>query len=224
MAGRGRSSSEVVEARPETASRMRERILDGAMRAIGRHGLMKLGMSDVCVSAGVSRGTLYRYFPSREELLEDLARHETERFQQVVAEAIMRAPPGDVRIEVALQHVTRYVGEHPAIQRILETEPGFVLTYLRQHFSSLREMTSTSLGPLLRQTTPVRSGVVKVEQLADWLSRFMISAVLFPDPNPNEMARRLTDVYRLLTVAPARAAAGRSSRSTKRPRKENDKE
>ena len=46
--------------------RTRERILDGAMAAIARHGLSKLGMSDVSHSAGVSRGTLYRYFPSRE--------------------------------------------------------------------------------------------------------------------------------------------------------------
>jgi AcrR family transcriptional regulator len=202
---------------------MRERILDGAMQAIGRHGLMKLGMTDVCVSAGVSRGTLYRYFQSREELLEALARYETERFQQVVASAIQQAPPGDERIEVALQHVARYVGEHPAIQRILETEPGFVLTYLRQHFSTLREMTSASLGPLLRQTTPVRSGVVQAEQLADWLSRFMISAVLFPDPNPDEMAQRLTAVYRLLTVASAQKATTPAARSTKRLRDEKDK-
>jgi AcrR family transcriptional regulator len=183
---------------------------------------MKLGMSDVCVSAGVSRGTLYRYFQSREELLEDLARHETERFQQVVAAAVKDAPPGDERIEVALQHVTRYVGEHPAIQRILETEPAFVLTYLRQHFGTLCAMTSATLGPLLRQATPVRSGVVEAEQLADWLSRFMISAVLFPDPNPDEMARRLTAVYRVLTIAPAQATA-RDIRSAKRSRNEKDK-
>jgi len=200
---------------------MRERILDGAMLAIGRHGLTKLGMSDVCVSAGVSRGTLYRYFQSREELLEALARHETERFRRVVGEAVKQAPPGDERLEVALQHVTRYVGEHPAIQRILETEPGFVLAYLRQHFATLRAITSGTLGPLLRQTNPVRSGVVKAEQLADWLSRFMISAVLFPDPNPDEMARRLTAVYRALTIAPA-PDASRTMRSAKRPRKEKD--
>jgi AcrR family transcriptional regulator len=202
---------------------MRERILDGAMQAIGRHGLMKLGMTDVCVSAGVSRGTLYRYFQSREELLDALARYETERFQQVVAGAIQQAPPGDERIEVALQHVARYVGEHPAIQRILETEPGFVLTYLRQHFSTLREMTSASLGPLLRQTTPVRSGVVQAEQLADWLSRFMISAVLFPDPNPDEMVQRLTAVYRLLTIASAQKETTPAARSTKRLRNEKEK-
>jgi AcrR family transcriptional regulator len=202
---------------------MRERILDGAMRAIGRHGLMKLGMSDVCLSAGVSRGTLYRYFENREELLEALARYETQRFQQVVAEAVKKAPPGDERLEVALQHVTRYVREHPAIQRILETEPAFVLTYLRQHFSSLRAMTNATLGPLLGQTTPVRAGVVKKEQLADWLNRFMISAVLFPDPNPDEMAQRLTAVYRLLAIAPAPTTTGRGTRTTKRLRTEKDK-
>lgn len=201
---------------------MRERILDGAMRAIGRHGLMKLGMSDVCLSAGVSRGTLYRYFQSREELLDALAVHETKRFQRVVTEAVKRIPPGDDRIEVALQHVTRYAGEHAAIRRILETEPGFVLSYLRENFPVLRGMTKAMLGPLLRQTTPVRSGLVDAEQLADWLSRFMISAVLFPDPNPDEMARRLTAVYRLLTVVPASQAGVRRAGTTEHSDDEKD--
>jgi hypothetical protein len=56
--------------------------------------------------------------------------------------------------------------------------------------------------------------LVDAEQLADWLSRFMISAVLFPDPNPDEMARRLTAVYRLLTVVPASEAGARRFRAT----------
>ena len=55
------------------------------------------------------------------------------------------------------------------------------------------------LRPLLGETRPVRDGVASPEQLVDWLTRLMISAVLFPDPNPDRMAHDLTAVYRLLT-------------------------
>ena len=72
----------------ELNPRTRTRILEGALQAIGRHGLAKLGMSDVSEHAGVSRGTLYRYFPSREELLQSLAVAEGERFQRRVSEAL----------------------------------------------------------------------------------------------------------------------------------------
>lgn len=199
--------------------RTRERILDGAMLAIARHGLSKLGMRDVSDSAGVSRGTLYRYFPSREELLQHLAAFESARFQQRVAEALLAAPVTSGRLEVALQHVTRYVREHPVIQRVIDTEPAFVLRHLREQFPSLCATTGALLAPLLAETRPVRNGVATPEQLVDWLTRMMISAVLFPDPDPDRMARGLTAVYRLLTApAPARqrAAAPRRPRAATR--------
>jgi AcrR family transcriptional regulator len=203
----------------ELNARTRVRILDGAMLAIARHGLAKLGMSDVSLQAGVSRGTLYRYFPSREELLQDLAVFERERFQRRVSEALATAPPGTSRLEVALRHVAGYVREHPAIQRVIETEPAFVLGYLRQQFPLLRATTGQFLVPLLAETQPVRDGVATTEQLVDWMTRVMISAVLFPDPDPDGMARGLTAVYRLLAppppprrATPRRAAARRKDR------------
>jgi AcrR family transcriptional regulator len=188
--------------------RTRARILDGASRAIAHHGLTKLGMSDVSAHAGVSRGTLYRYFPSRDELLRDLAAFESERFQQRVREALRRAPRGTDRLRVALQHVARYVGEHPAIQRLIENEPAFILRYLREQFPALRATAGAFFAPLLAETRPVRRGVASTDQLVDWLTRVMISAVLFSDPDPDGMARGLTAVYALL-VDPPPAPAGR---------------
>ena len=64
-------------------------------------------------------------------------------------------------------------------------------------------MTGAFLAPLLAQTEPVQEGLATTEQLVDWLTRVMISAVLFPDPDPDRMAHGLTAVYRLLAGAPA---------------------
>ncbi len=192
----------------ELNTRTRERILDGAMQAIARHGLAKLGMSDVSASAGVSRGTLYRYFPSREELLNDLAAFETLRFQQRASAALAAAPAGAGRLEAALQQVTGYVREHPAIQRIIETEPAFVLDYLRDQFPVLRAIVGAFLAPLLAETHPVRQGLASTDQMVDWMTRLMISAVLFPDPDPERMATSLTAVYGLLTAPPRRPRRG----------------
>jgi hypothetical protein len=123
---------------------------------------------------------------------------------------------------VALQHVTRYVREHPVIQRVIDTEPAFVLRHLREQFPTLCATTGALLAPLLAETRPVRDGAATPEQLVDWLTRMMISAVLFPDPDPDRMARSLTAVYRLLIgPAPARQrAAPRRSRATARTGKD----
>ncbi len=203
---------------PELNPRTRRRILEGALQAIAQHGLSKLGMSDVSAHAGVSRGTLYRYFPSREELLQNLAEFERERFQQRVGEALRGAPPGEARLRVALQHVARYVDQHPAIRRVIETEPAFVLRYLREQFPTLCATTGALLAPLLAETRPVRQGAATTEQLIDWLTRMMISAVLFPAPDPDGMARSLTAVYGLLsgTAAPRRTVPARPTNERER--------
>jgi AcrR family transcriptional regulator len=200
----------------ELNRRTRARILDGALQAVARHGLAKLGMSDVSEHAGVSRGTLYRYFPSREELLQSLAAAESERFQRRVVEAVRGAPAGEARLRVALQHVARHVNEHPAIQRLIETEPAFVLRYLRDQFPALCAATASFLAPLLANTRPVRRGVATTEQLVEWLTRMMISAVLFPAADPDGMARSLTAVYGLLSGSATEPGAMRARRPAAR--------
>jgi AcrR family transcriptional regulator len=198
------------------SARTRERILDGAATAVARHGLAKLEMSDVSAIAGVSRGTLYRYFPSRDVLLDELARHEARLFKQRMLAAIEQAPPGAERIRVALEHATRHVREHAGLQRMLETDPAFVLEGLRAQFASLKDELGALLGPLLHESELVRARIVGADQLLDWLLRLMVSAFLLPEQRPDEMTRGLTAVYRILTArldaAPQTAAVRRGPR------------
>jgi hypothetical protein len=117
------------------------------------------------------------------------------------------------------------VTEHPAIPRLIDTEPAFVLRYLRDQFPALCGATGAFLAPLLADTRPIREGVATAEQLIEWLTRMMISAVLFPAADPDDMARGLAAVYRLLSrpAEPARAARRRPSRPRAATRKERQR-
>lgn len=192
----------------------RERILDGAAEAVARHGLAKLGMRDVSALSGVSRPTLYRYFPHRNALLAGLAQREGMRFRERMLRAIEETPPGPERILVALEHATHHVREHPVLQRLLETDPGFLLQGLRRHFPLVKADLRSVLGPLLQETHLVRQGVVTADELMDWMLRLMVSAFLLPQDRDAEMARGLTAVYRILVASPRRqrAATARSRR------------
>ena len=172
------------------------------MQALARHGLAKLEMRDVSQSAGVSRGTLYRYFSSRDDLLRSLSLREAYRFWERCLEALQQAPEGEERIRLLLLYATRHVREHAALQRMLETDPGLVLDSIRQQLPAIRGELQRLIGPLLESTQLVQSRVVTVSQLVEWLTRLLISSFLIPSPDPAEMLRGLEAIYRLLTVRP----------------------
>jgi TetR/AcrR family transcriptional repressor of mexCD-oprJ operon len=59
--------------RPTLRERVAAAILDAAAEVLAARGA-QASMSDVAAAAGVARATLYRYFPSRDALLDELAR------------------------------------------------------------------------------------------------------------------------------------------------------
>ena len=68
-----------MERKPRTdAQRNRERILDVAKQAFSRSGA-NTRLDDIAQQAGVGAGTLYRHFPTREELLVAVYRSEMEK-------------------------------------------------------------------------------------------------------------------------------------------------
>jgi len=183
-----------AELKPET----REKILDGARAAVARHGLKKLGMSDVSDAAGVSRGTLYRYFPSREELLEGLVAHEQGKFMQGLFGSLACVEDGEDRLMAVMEYVVRGLHTHDALQRLRVSEPDFVLQTIREQFPAIKAGIDTLLGPVMTDTAPVRLGLVRPEQLTDWLVRMLVSMFLIPDTDPEEMIGGLQSMYRLL--------------------------
>jgi AcrR family transcriptional regulator len=72
-------------------------ILDAAVRVWSERGGVA-NLTDVAAAAGVSRATLYRYYPNREALLKALAAGAS----RVVAAGLDRAP-----VEVAIERIVR---------------------------------------------------------------------------------------------------------------------
>lgn len=63
-----------------------QKILTGTMKALNRKGTQKLSVSDICAASQVARGTFYRYFDSKDDVLRHLGRH----FEEGAAEAFAK--------------------------------------------------------------------------------------------------------------------------------------
>ena len=72
--------------------RVAEAILDAAADLLAEGGEPP-SMSDVAAAAGISRATLYRYFPTREQLLQALAAAAVDATATRLAEADLDAVP-----------------------------------------------------------------------------------------------------------------------------------
>lgn len=122
------------------------RIREGALSALARHGLRKLSMTDVSTEAGVSRGTLYRYFATRAELLDSLADHAQEIFERAIAERVAAEPALDDRVRVVIEAVFDF-GRRPSYARLLDLEPNLVRDFVNERFDKLVGPVAKALAP-----------------------------------------------------------------------------
>src|ERR1700759_5708295 len=90
---------------PANSSRL---ILDAARRVAAR-GPVKLTLSAVAEEAGVSRPTLYRWYPTKTVLLAALTAYEVELFDKGLKEAIERQRTGARRVDAALRYLICYL-------------------------------------------------------------------------------------------------------------------
>src|SRR5665213_4550453 len=88
-----------------------ELILAATRSAIAAKGPGKLTLSEVASAAGVSRPTLYRWFPTKDELFTALTAYERAQFDEGLrAEIDTRRSPAR-RLDAALRYLLAYLDE-----------------------------------------------------------------------------------------------------------------
>ena len=88
------SITSLANTRRSSEAERRERILEAAERAFVRHGFHAATMQDVADELGMSAGNLYRYFPSKEAIVEGLCAVDQTARAQAFAE--LMADKGDI--------------------------------------------------------------------------------------------------------------------------------
>ena len=175
----------------------RARILDAAFRSVSVYGLSRFTMDDVARAADVSRQTVYRYFPSRDDLVLALVEREEEAFLDGTRAAFSSHPRLEDAMEQALLFSLRAAREHPLLDRLLAAEPEALLPYLTIRGGPLLARARAVLQELLRGRTDVRPELL--HRAVDLAVRAVVSYTLTPtDDRPEDVAR---ESARILTSA-----------------------
>jgi len=187
----------------EPLSTIEGQVVEGALRAIARYGLSKLTVDDVAKEAGISRATLYRYFPGRGAVLAAVVEAETERLQQGLDDALADAATlAEALAAVAGFGARAFVG-HEALQHLLATEPGTILPHLCfSGADTLLRVAADRIGPHLCRFM----GPLEARRTGELLARIVLSYALAPPPGPAEGA--VLSVVREFVVPAAEERAG----------------
>jgi AcrR family transcriptional regulator len=175
------------------------RILDGALRALARHGRHKLSMSNICREAHVSRGTLYRYFKSKEEVLDAIGKHVQTSFARALKETIAANPAAQDRLRLVLQVLVDYAEAHEEATLVFQAEPAFALGFLGREFATYVAMMREALEPVLDEAEVVRDGTLTKNQLVEIFLRIALSTHFVPSPGSGQMPKRVADLWAAMT-------------------------
>lgn len=119
--------------------------IDAAFQLFGERGYEQVTVADICAAANIARRTFFRYFESKEAVLDEPIHQMTDRVVASIAAAPASADDGQV-LRAALTESARYAMAHreqlSRISKIVATSSTLRLSPFRQlgeHERSLSE-------------------------------------------------------------------------------------
>jgi len=169
------------------AQRNRERILEIAKQAFTRSGA-DTSLDDIAKRAGVGPGTLYRHFPTREELLKAVYRNELENLATAGEKFAETLPPVEALRAWLLLFVDAVAAKQiiaPALNTLVgDHKKVFEASYAQVH-EAIRRLVKRA----------VKSGDIRKDLDPSDLLRVLVGvANVASSPDWQQSARRLVDI------------------------------
>jgi AcrR family transcriptional regulator len=129
----------------------RGQILDAALRLFSERGFHGSAVPDIARAAGVGTGTIYRYFPDKEGLVNALYQHWRARFNALVLAPMPADLPPRAQFDLYWQRLVGFAQQQPVAARFLELH----------HHADYLDDTSKQVGRIypVAMRTFVRAGI-----------------------------------------------------------------
>jgi len=110
------------EEKPVGKDDMRQKIFHAALHVIGEKGYHKATMDQIASESGVGKGSLYRYFKSKEDLMEQLL---IDKYKMISDHCIRLFSEGDdilQQIQQAIEFYMQFIEQNPIAYRLIQNE------------------------------------------------------------------------------------------------------
>lgn len=179
--------------------------LAAGYRCVARHGFANTTVATVADEAGISRATLYRWFPGgREELLSEVVAWEHRRFFLTLYEAVATCTSLEDVMVTGIVEAHRAMASHEVLHKVLGQDPEFLANALRAQEAPTRAQIATFLVPFLEAQELVAG--VDVVETAGFMARLFLSVLAAPGPrdlaDPDEVAELVATEFLAGVVPP----------------------
>ena len=166
------------------AAETSERILAAAAQQVEDFGLRRFTIDDVARRLGVSRVTIYRYFPKRDRLVQAVLLRELHRFLDRVAAAVEPCDTLEQKLVEGVVFALGYLRRHRLLQRVLRTEPELLLPGLTLGAGPVLAAGREFIAEFARREADAgRLPLTETElqAISELLARAVLSFLLTPD-------------------------------------------
>ncbi|MGB9305226.1 MAG: TetR/AcrR family transcriptional regulator [Mycobacterium sp.] len=167
----------MTETSVESITELDRTILDTARAVFETYGVRRANIEDVAARAGVSRSTIYRRFPTKDDLFEHVVRREAEIFFTTLNQATTGRTPEEAVIEAFTLGV-RLVQDSPLYSRIVQSEPELFGMFSRSQAFPIRQFADGIAYTLRRCGADVPDA--DLANIADILLRVALGIIVFP--------------------------------------------
>lgn len=152
-------------------------ILDTARTVFETYGVRRANIEDVAARAGVSRSTVYRRFPTKDDLFGHVVRREAESFFGTLDRATTGCDPQQAVIEAFALGV-RLVQDSPLYSRIADSEPELLGMFSRSQAFPIGQFADGIAHTLRRCGADIPDR--DLTNIADILLRVALGIIVFP--------------------------------------------
>lgn len=119
--------------------RTRQRLIEAAEQIFAEHGWEEASIVKITEEAGVSQGTFYRYFLSKQAVFDELVEDLNRRVRHAMSEGAAR---GTNRVEAeryGFEAFFRFTAEHPGLYRVIRQAEFASPRALHMHYERIAE-------------------------------------------------------------------------------------
>ena len=189
--------------RPANAAireRREEEILDAAAQLFAERGFAAANTQVLADTLGVGKGTIYRYFPSKEELLLAAVDRAMRQVTETIDAAIVDVDEPMERMVVAMQTYLSVFREHPEYAELIIQERAQFKDRKKPTYFIHRDANAERWRDVFRALIAQgRVRKIPVERITDVLSNLLYGTMFAnyfvgPTRTPEQQARDIVDI------------------------------